>query len=459
MKHLTERATIAAVSTPLGTGGVSIIRISGEEAMQIADQCFQSVSGKKLIDSEGYKAHYGKISFQDKPIDEVVCLVFKKPHSYTGENVVEINCHGGIYITQKILQTVIACGAIPAAPGEFTKRAFLNGKLDLSEAEGVMNLISSQGEQGISAAYNMLEGSLSKKINEICSSLISAAANIAAWVDYPDEEIEELSDEKLNEVLRYAYHELQNLLSRFESGMAITSGVEAAIVGKPNVGKSTLMNLLTGYDRSIVTEVEGTTRDVIEETVNLDGCLLRLSDTAGIRETCDAVEKIGVERSKTKIERAAVIFAVFDSSKPLSQEDFDLIENCKNKNVIPIINKEDLQALADVEYIEKKLGKCIYISAKNGSGYKELCTAVTELLNTKNFDTSAAMLANERQRICCEKASQSLQEAIQTQEIGLTLDAVGVCMDDAVNYLLELTGEKASEAVVNEVFSRFCVGK
>ena len=231
MSGFNEYSTIAAVATPLGTGGVSIIRISGEDAMLIADKCFKSVLGKKLTDSDGYRAHYGKIFDKEKPIDEAVCLVFKKPHSYTGENVVEINCHGGIYITKKILQTVISCGAVPAAPGEFTKRAFLNGKLDLSEAESVMNLISAQGEQGISAAYNMLEGSLSKKINEICSSLISAAANIAAWVDYPDDEIPEISDDNLKIILNNANNELNKLLSRFDSGMAVTSGVEAAIVG------------------------------------------------------------------------------------------------------------------------------------------------------------------------------------------------------------------------------------
>lgn len=456
---MNESKTIAAVSTPLGTGGVSIIRISGENAAEIADKCFVALSGNRLSESEGYRAHYGKVFADGKPIDDAVCLVFKAPHSYTGENVVEINCHGGIYITKKILQTVISCGAEPAAPGEFTKRAFLNGKLDLSEAESVMNLISAQGEQGINAAYNMLEGSLSKKINEICSALISAAANISAWVDYPDDEIEEISDDNLRETLNNAEAELKNLLSRFESGMAVTSGVEAAIVGKPNVGKSTLMNLITGYDRSIVTEIEGTTRDVIEETVNLGGCILRLSDTAGIRNSTDEVEKIGVERSKTKIERAAVIFATFDVSKPLSDEDFELIESCKGKKVIPIINKTDLKREADVDFIENNLGKCVELSAKSGDGYDMLCDAVTKLLDTENFDTSAAMLANERQRLCCEKAVDSINEALNSLNSGLTLDATGVCIDDAISSLLELTGEKAGEAVVNEIFSRFCVGK
>ncbi|MBQ5591656.1 MAG: tRNA uridine-5-carboxymethylaminomethyl(34) synthesis GTPase MnmE [Clostridia bacterium] len=456
---MTDKTTIAAISTPMGTGGVGIIRISGENAMEITDKIFKAFSGKALADSEGYKAHYGRIFDGENAVDEAICLVFRAPHSYTGENVVEINCHGGVFLMKKILRLVLENGASPAAPGEFTKRAFLNGKMDLSKAEGVMSLISAQGEQGANAAYNLLEGSLSRKIEKINSSLLSVAAHLAAWVDYPDDEIEEIDENNLRSTVQAALDKINLLLSRFDSGMAVTTGVDAAIVGKPNVGKSTLMNLLTGYDRSIVTAVEGTTRDVVEETVSLDGCILRLSDTAGMRETGDLVEKIGVDRSRKKLERAAVIFAVFDLSRELSPEDLELIEMCKGRTVIPIINKTDLERKADISVIENSLGKCVAISAKDGDGYDELCERVTSLIGTKDFDTSAAMLANERQRLCCENAVTSLKEALEAIDFGLTLDAIGVCIDDAIAALLELTGQKASEAVVDEVFRQFCVGK
>ena len=456
---MSDLSAIAAISTPLGTGGVGIIRISGKNATEIADRIFVSVNGNKLSSSKGYRAYFGRIFDGETAVDEVVCLVFRAPHSYTGEDVVEINCHGGVVLLKKILRLVLQNGAQAAAPGEFTKRAFLNGKLDLSEAESVMTLISAQGEQGANAAFNQLEGSLSRKIEKINSSLLSLAAHIAAWVDYPDDEIEELGNNELYSTIYNAYLELCALLSNFDSGMAVTNGVEAAIVGKPNVGKSTLMNLLTGYDRSIVTEIEGTTRDVVEETVNLNGCILRISDTAGMRETGDIVEKLGVERSRKKLERAAIVFAVFDLSKPLSDEDKELIDECKDKNVIPIINKTDLEPRLDVDYIKNKLGSPLFISAKSGDGYNELCDRVAELMGTKNFDTTSAMLVNERQRICCQKASDALKDALEALNIGLTPDAIGVCIDDAIAALLELTGQKASEAVVDEVFKQFCVGK
>ena len=456
---MSDLSAIAAISTPMGTSGVGIIRISGKNATEIADRIFVSVNGKKLSSSKGYRAYFGRIFDGETAVDEVVCLVFRAPHSYTGEDVVEINCHGGVVLLKKILRLVLQNGAQAAAPGEFTKRAFLNGKLDLSEAESVMTLISAQGEQGANAAFNQLEGSLSRKIEKINSSLLSLAAHIAAWVDYPDDEIEELGNNELYSTIYNAHLELCALLSNFDSGMAVTNGVDAAIVGKPNVGKSTLMNLLTGYDRSIVTEIEGTTRDVVEETVNLNGCILRISDTAGMRETGDIVEKLGVERSRKKLERAAIVFAVFDLSKPLSDEDKELIDECKDKNVIPIVNKTDLEPRLDVDYIKNKLGSPLFISAKSGDGYNELCDRVAELMGTKNFDTTSAMLVNERQRICCQKASDALKDALEALNIGLTPDAIGVCIDDAIAALLELTGQKASEAVVDEVFKQFCVGK
>ena len=454
-----DRNTVAAVATPAGVGGIATVRVSGKDAVEICDKAFKSAGGKKLGDLKGYQALYGKIYDGEQPVDEAVCLVFKAPHSFTGEDVVEITCHGGIFVVKKVLRVILDCGAVPAGPGEFSKRAFLNGKMDLSGAEGIMTLINSQGEQGMSAALNVLEGSLSKKVNEVNNSLVEICAHISAWVDYPDEEIEELNEKEFLSTVSTAKKEIKTLLDRFDSGMAVTGGVEAAIIGKPNAGKSTLMNLLTGYDRSIVTDIEGTTRDVVEETVNVDGCILRLSDTAGIRETGDTVEKIGVEKSREKLARSAIVIAVFDSGDELSKEDKELIALCEGKPVIPVLNKTDKASKIDRDYIISAMGEPVEMSAIDGGGLQELKDKITELLGTKSFDPNAAMLTNERQRQCCLRAVESLTEAENALMMGVTLDAAGVCIDDAVSALLELTGEKATQAVVDKVFSNFCVGK
>ena len=454
-----DDSVIAAVATPAGVGGIATLRVSGEKSIEICDRVFRSINGKKLNDLKGYHAAFGKIYDKEQPVDEAVCLVFRAPHSFTGENVVEITCHGGIFVIQKVLRVVLENGAVPAQPGEFSKRAFLNGKMDLSGAEGIMSIISSQGEQGLNASLNLLEGSLSRKIDSVAQSLIDICAHISAWVDYPDEEIEELDENNILDTLSSAHNELKELTDKFDSGMAVTTGVEAAIIGKPNAGKSTLMNLLTGFERSIVTDVKGTTRDVVEETVNIDGCILRLSDTAGIRDTDDMVEKLGVERSREKIKRSAIVLAVFDSGDELTDEDRTLIDLCKEKPVIPILNKSDKETKIDRDYIESTLGRCIEMSAKNGTGLDELRDRVTTLLGTKNFDPNAAMLANERQRQCCLDALGSIEDAVNALKSGFTLDAAGICIDDAVSALLELTGKRASQAVVDKVFSNFCVGK
>ncbi len=454
-----DEKTIAAIATPAGVGGIATIRISGENAIAVCDKAFRSASGKRLSDLKGYSALYGKIFDGEQPVDEAVCLVFRAPHSFTGEDVVEITCHGGLFAVKKVLRVVLDCGAVPAGAGEFSKRAFLNGKMDLSGAEGIMTLINAQGEQGLSAALNVLEGSLSRKVSEINNSLVEICAHISAWVDYPDEEIEELQESEILATVKNAENEIKILLDKFDSGMAVTGGVEAAIIGKPNAGKSTLMNLLTGYDRSIVTDIEGTTRDVVEETVNIDGCILRLCDTAGIRDTGDTVEKLGVERSREKLQRSAIVLAVFDSGDELTKEDKELISLCENKPVIPILNKSDKETKIDIEYITSTLGEPCFMSAKDGGGLDELRDRITTLLGTKNFDPNAAMLTNERQRQCCLVALSSLNEAENALEMGITLDACGVCIDDAVSALLELTGEKASQAVVDKVFANFCVGK
>ncbi len=452
-------STIAAISTPQAAGGIGIIRISGESALEIAEKVFVPVSKKKITQMKGYQASFGCVEYKNEKIDEAVCLVFRAPKSYTGEDVVEISCHGGLYVLQKTLRAVFSCGAVPAEPGEFTKRAFLNGKMDLTEAEGVMNIISAQGEQAAKAALNTLDGALSRKISEICSQVISVCAALGAWVDYPDEDIDEMGEDEIEYRLTQAKNSLVALLDRFDAGQAVTEGVNTAIVGKPNVGKSTLMNLLTGYTRSIVTQVAGTTRDVVEETVRLGDVVLRLADTAGIRETADEVESIGVSLAREKLERATLILAVFDSSRELDAEDRKILEYCQDKDCIAVINKSDLDSKLDEKAVRDAIKRVVKISAENGEGYNELKAQVEEILGTDKLDVSQAMLTTERQRASAVKAVDCLEEAVSALKSGMTLDAVNVSADCAVQALLELTGEKASEAVVDEVFRNFCVGK
>lgn len=451
--------TIAALSTPLAPGGISVIRISGDKAIEVADKIVKTTSGKKLASLKGYTAAHGKVYNGDEVLDECVALVFRQPKSYTGEDTVEISCHGGVLVSSKVLRAVFNAGARPAEGGEFTKRAFLNGKMDLSEAEAVMSLISARGEGGMKAAITALDGALSKKIDSYCNILVSAAANMAAWVDYPDDEIPELDFEVLKASLSEVYDGLEALLGKFDAGKAITDGVETAIVGKPNVGKSALMNMLSGFRRSIVTDIAGTTRDIVEETVRVGRVLLNLADTAGIRESEDTVESIGVEMAKERIENAGLILAVFDVSRGLDESDEEILELCKGREVIGVINKTDLPCKADVERIKDALGEVIFISALKGDGEKELSDAIERALGTDKIDTSQAMLTTERQRRSAEKALLSVKEAMDAVEMGITMDAINVCIDSAIEDLLELTGKKAREAVVDEVFSRFCVGK
>ena len=451
--------TIAAVATPQAAGGIGIVRISGADAIAVAEKVFDPVRGSRLTASKGYRAYFGRAVDRGEELDEAVCLVFRAPHSYTGEDVAEISCHGGLYITRRLLQAALSAGARPAEAGEFTKRAFLNGKLDLSEAEAVMHMVSAQGEQAAKAALNALDGALSRKIHAVADSVIAAAAAIAAWVDYPDEDIEEVHADNLRATFSDARDELRKLLGRFDMGQAVTEGVDTAIVGRPNVGKSTLMNLLSGTEKSIVTHIPGTTRDVVEQTVRLGEVVLHLADTAGLHDAADPVEQIGVERARKKLERAVLVLAVFDGSAPLTEEDRALLESCRGRLCVAVLNKADRGETVAEEEILRYVPAVVRLCAKTGSGYDALQSAVTNALGADAFDPSAAMLANERQKDCCVRAADCLTQAIDAIDAGLTLDAVNVCADGCIGALLELTGEKAADAVVREVFSRFCVGK
>lgn len=451
--------TIAAIATGNSAGGIGVIRISGDNATEIANKVFEPMDKSSLCDLGGYRAKFGNIICDEQKTDNAVALVFRAPKSYTGEDVVELSVHGGMLLVQKTLQAVLDAGAVPADAGEFTKRAFLNGKLDLTQAESVATLISAQGEASLKASFNALQGSLSNKINSVLEKLLDSSAVMAAWVDYPDEEIPELTEEELTNTLESVKADLKSLLDNYDSGQTITNGVDTAIVGRPNVGKSSLMNMLTGTEKSIVTQIEGTTRDIVEQDVRLGDIVLHLQDTAGLRDSDDLVESIGIEKAYKALENAQLIMAVFDSSQEMTDFDLDLIEKCNNKNAIAIINKTDLESKLDSNKIESAFSKVVFISAKNETGFDELKNAVNDLLGIADFDSSAPLLANARQKQNCQNAYDCINEAIEAHSFGMTFDAINVMIDSACEELLSLTGRKATTEVVNNIFSKFCVGK
>ena len=452
-------STIAAISTPVSSGGISVIRISGEDALLIAGKIFNPITSENVESMAGYTCAYGKVIFNGEEIDDVVLTVFRAPKSYTGENVVEISCHGGIYVTNRILRAIISSGAVPAAPGEFTKRAFLNGKMTLTQAEAVMNIISAQGETAHKCSVAMHEGALFRRIKSVSDRMVKLLGELAAWVDYPDEDIADVDENSLLVDLSNILSELKKISSTYDSGRILREGIETAIVGRPNVGKSTLMNLLSGYERSIVTEIAGTTRDVVEESVRLGDVVLRLCDTAGIRNTSDTVEEMGVNLAYKRLDRAELVLAVFDYSQELKHEDFLLTEKLSGKNVIAVINKSDKEPLLDIDFINEHYPENVLISAKEGNGIDELRGKILKVFRASEIDSSAGIIANERQKRCIDMAISSLKDAVLALSQSETLDAVTILVDEAESFLLELTGEKITEAVVDEVFSHFCVGK
>lgn len=456
---MNTETTIAAISTAQGSGGIAVIRISGDKATTIADKIFVPVRDKVPSKMLGYTCAFGYIFNNNEKIDEVVLSVFKAPHSYTGEDVVEISCHGGVFLTSQILRTVIENGATPAQAGEFTKRAFLNGKIDLTQAEAVMELISAKSRTAVRTALNLKDGALYRSISNIKDNLLNLAAHLNAWADYPEEDIAEVSTDELTTGLSNAERLLTELLQNFDKGQAVIEGVDTVIVGKPNVGKSTLMNLLVGREKSIVTDIAGTTRDVIEEVISVGNIILRLSDTAGIRDTDNTVEKIGVELARKKLSTARLVLAVFDAGCSLDKEDLELLDELQNAPSIAIINKTDLQIKADVDYIRSKAKNIVSISAKNNTGLTELTEIIEKIVGTNDFDPSQAILANERQRNSASNALKSVKEGLSALQIGMTFDAVTVTIEDAIDSLLELTGERTSDAVIDKVFHNFCVGK
>ncbi len=455
-----QNTTIAAIATAPGAGGIAVVRLSGPESYAVAARVFHPANPNKNVEeAKGYTALFGSFVEGDDAFDEGVALFFREPHSYTGEDVVELSCHGGSAVARRLVEACIAAGAAPAAPGEYTRRAFLNGKMSLTQAEAVMDIISADGKQGAALANASLSGALAKKIGTEKEALTGLQAHLAAWVDFPEEDVPELDDAHLHTVLGQVQQELDGLIKNYDAGAVLREGVDCAIVGRPNVGKSTLLNLLAGFDRAIVTPVAGTTRDVVEQAVQLGDIRLNLFDTAGLRQTDDAIEAEGIRRSWKKLDEAGLILAVFDGSEPLTREDLALARRCAGRPAIALVNKEDKPTRFDAEIIAGDFAMVIPVCCQEEGSRKVIAAAVARLLGTNQIDPHAASLSGQRQLAAATRARDAVAGALDALEEGFGLDAVSVCVDDALDALCELTGENASEAVINEVFERFCVGK
>lgn len=455
-----ENKTIAAISTPIGTGGIAVIRLSGDKAIEIADSAY---SGKdKLIDAKTHTVHYGYITDKNsKRIDEVLVTIMRAPRSYTCEDVVEISTHGGIVSSRGVLSRLIELGAYHAEPGEFTKRAFLNGRIDLSQAEAVIDIINSKTSIARDNALSQSDGSLSAKINAIRNDLVSLAASMQVIIDYPDEELEDITCNDISSRAKKSSEEIDRLIMTHENGKIIKDGIKTVIVGKPNVGKSSLLNLLAGEERAIVTDIAGTTRDVIEESINIDGVMLVLTDTAGIRQTQDIVEKIGVERSLKSIENADLVIVMLESNTLPDTEELELLEKTKDKKRIVVINKTDIKDTSVIEYIKKNIqDKPIEISVKTQDGTDELTSKIKELYNIGEIGQSKGMLiTNVRHLGALVNAKEALIRVQESIDSGMPSDIASIDINIAIDALGEITGAVVSDDIVSAVFHDFCVGK
>ena len=451
--------TIAAVSTGNQISAIGILRLSGDDCIAVADRVF-TANNHPLTEAADRKLILGSLrDKQGRIIDQCMAVVARAPHSYTGEDTVEFHCHGSPAVLAAGLEGLYLAGAKPARRGEFTKRAFLNGKLALTQAEAVMDLISADGRQGAALANAALGGALAKKIDAQKQELTAIQAHLAAWVDFPEEDVPELDDDRLHRVLSGVKEELDSLIRNYQADTILREGVDCAIVGRPNAGKSTLLNLLAGFDRAIVTPVAGTTRDVVEQAVQLGDVRLNLFDTAGLRETEDAIEAEGIRRSWKKLEEAGLILAVFDGSEPPTREDLELAQRCEGRPAIALINKEDKPTQFDPELIAPFFAMVLPVCCQEEGSRRVISAAVARLLGTSQIDAHAASLSGQRQLSAALRARDAVAGALDAAAGGFGLDAVSVCVDDALAALCDLTGENASEAVIEQVFERFCVGK
>ena len=455
-------STIASISTAPGIGGIGIIRMSGKNTFNVLDKIFQAKSPKSIEEIPGYTIKYGHIIDGEKIIDEVLVSYFKAPKSYTTEDMCEINSHGGTVIMRKILDLCLRNGAELAEPGEFTKRAFLGGRIDLSQAESIIDIINAKSEREAKEGIKQLEGFLSEKINEIKSKLLEIMTNIEESIDYPEYDTPEVTNNDILRNIEESRKKLEDLKKSFDNGKLIKQGIKTVIIGKPNAGKSSLLNAILKEDRAIVTEIEGTTRDTIEEFVNINGIPLNLIDTAGIRNAKDEVERIGIEKSKKLAEDADLIIAILDSSKDLSEEDIEILEIAKNKKSIVILNKVDLEQKIKFENPKLEIfnKNIINLSAKNKIGLETLFEKITTMFNLDeiNIDNDV-VITNERHKNLISKAIENLDKAEKILKDGMPVDIIAISLKDVLSNLGAITGEEAGEEIIDEIFARFCLGK
>lgn len=457
-----EFDTIVAISTGVIESGISIIRISGEKALPIIEKIFTGKNGRSIKDIKPYTLRYGHIiELKSKNIiDEVLVSYMKGPRSFTAENTIEINCHGGIISSKRILQEVIKAGARLAEPGEFTKRAFLNGRIDLSQAEAVMEIIRAKTDSAMKAAIVQSEGGISKEITSLREELLNIIAHIEATVDFPEEDLEESIAGDVKVQITDIIESIDQLLATADDGKIIRDGISVVIVGKPNVGKSSIMNLLLKENRSIVTDIPGTTRDVIEEYLNIDGIPVRLIDTAGIRETEDVIEKIGVEKTRSKIDEGDLIILTLDLSRNIDDEDKMIINYIKNKKYIVILNKTDLNKKLDLnELAELDQSHIINFSAKEGSGLDELKKELKSLFLSNSIEPTNLYITNVRHKEALLRAKENLEISLDTLKNTLAIDLASIDIKNAWINLGEITGETLNEDIINKIFSEFCLGK
>ncbi len=453
--------TIAAIATAMSSSGIGIVRISGEEAVLVVDRIFEMKNHKKLSEMPTHTIHYGHIHDEDEVIDEVMVLLMRGPKSYTREDTVEIDCHGGVYVMKRILETVIRHGARPAEPGEFTKRAFLNGRIDLSQAESVIDVIYSKNDFALKSSLSQLSGSVSEKIRDIRGTVLHEIAFIESALDDPEHISLEGYPEQLSEIVSGVADKIEKLLANSDNGKMLKEGISTVIVGKPNAGKSSLLNTLVGEEKAIVTDIAGTTRDVLEEQINLNGVLLNVIDTAGIRDTEDVVEKIGVERAKKYLKDADLVIYVVDTSTALDENDAEIMELLRNRHTIVLLNKSDLKQITTVEEVRKHLDKTmIPISAKEQTGIDALEKEIKEMFfSGKVTFNDEVYITNIRQKTALQEALRSLKLVQQSIEDDMPEDFYSIDLMNAYEELGTIIGEAVEDDLVNEIFSKFCMGK
>lgn len=455
--------TIVAISTPYGTGGISIIRMSGTDSFNIAEQIFKGK--KKISEIRSHTINYGKIIENNEILDEVMITKMKSPNTFTKEDVIEINCHGGFAVVKNILELTLKFGARIAEPGEFTKRAFLNGRIDLLQAESVIDIINSKTKKGAEASIKQLSGCLSDKVKNTRSRIIKLIAHIEASVDYPEYDIEEITRDMIKKELDISMSEINHLINTFETGRLVFEGVNIAIIGQPNVGKSSLLNKIIGKEKAIVTNIPGTTRDVIEDYLEFDGIPIKFCDTAGLRTTENEVEKIGIIKTKKEIENSDIVIFMIDSSIGISNNDFEILDEVKNKNIIFLINKVDLitnekrrELLLKIKDL-KEFKNIIEYSTVTSIGNDELINEIKKILNIENIVNSEVLVTNIRHKDLITQAKRNISNSIQELSLMIPIDILTIELKNIADCLGKLTGETVNDDILNEIFSRFCIGK